>query len=171
MNVIDKLVLMNTIDKFNKITKPINSWKGGGIILLNSNCSILLVRDTKSKKIGFPKGHYENYDKTPYDTAIRELNEETGLTEKDFKLISEYPILSKNKYYFWIGIINETVKNIERYHTTKDEPTINLVKYYYINNIKNLNINISLKKFIKNYERLSQFAKCSPAGFLQHGHI
>lgn len=116
----------------------------------------------------FPKGHYENYDKTPYDTAIRELNEETGLTDKDFELLSEYPIMSKNKYYFWIGIINENVKNIERFHTTKDEPTINLVKYYNINYIKNLNVNISLKKFIKNYER---FAKCSPAGSLQHGHI
>lgn len=58
MNVIDKLVVMSTIDKFNKfnkITKPINSWKGAGIILLNSKCSILLVRDTKSKKIGFPQ--------------------------------------------------------------------------------------------------------------------
>lgn len=156
MNVIDKLIVIDIIDKFNKIINPINSWKGAGIILLNSNCSILLVRDTKSKKFGFPKGHSEKYDKMPYDTALRELTEETNLTEKDFKLFSEYPILSKNKYYFWFGLLNETVQNIERFHITKDEPTISLVKYYNINKIKELDINISLKKFIKNYERLAK---------------
>jgi len=160
---------MNFIERFNKITNPITSWKGAGIILFDKDdLSLLLVRDTKSKKFGFPKGHYEKYDKTPFDTAIRELNEETGLTEKDFELFSEYPIMSKNKYYFWFGIINESIIKIERFHITKNEPTISLVKYYYINKIKNLNANISLKKFINNYER---FAKCSPAGSLQHGHI
>jgi hypothetical protein len=167
MNVIDKLIVMGIIDKFNKITNPINSWKGAGIILLNSKCSILLVRDTKSKKFGFPKGHYEKYDKTPYDTALRELNEETGLVENDFKLFSEYPILSKNKYYFWFGLLNENVQNIERCYITNDEPTISLVKYYNICKIKELDKNISLKKFIKNYEIL---AKCSAAGSLQQGH-
>ena len=76
--------------------------------------------------------------------------------------------MSKNKYYFWIGLLNETVENIERFHITKDEPTISLVKYYDIDKIKNLSKNISLKKFIKIYETL---AKCSAAGSLQHGHI
>jgi 8-oxo-dGTP pyrophosphatase MutT (NUDIX family) len=168
MNVINKLIIMQIFDKFKKITIPIKTWKGAGLILLNSNYSILLVRDTKSKKFGFPKGHYETYDKTPYETALRELNEETGLLEKDFKLFSDYPIMSKNKYYFWIGLLNETIENVERFHVTKEEPTISLVKYYEIEKIKNLNINISLKKFIKIYET---FAKCSAAGSLQHGHI
>ena len=162
---------MNFIEKFNKITNRITSWKGAGMILFDKdNLSILLVRDTKSKKFGFPKGHYEKYDKTPFETAIRELNEETGLTREDIELIYDYPIMCKNKYYFWIGKIkkiNNNYKNPERDNITKEEPTISLVKYYNINKINTLNTNISLKKFISLYDTL---AKCSAAGSLQQGH-
>ena len=43
---------MNFIERFNKITNPITSWKGAGIILFDKDdLSLLLVRDTKSKKI------------------------------------------------------------------------------------------------------------------------
>jgi 8-oxo-dGTP pyrophosphatase MutT (NUDIX family) len=159
---------MNFIERFNKITNPITSWKGAGIILFDKDdLSLLLVKDTKSKKFGFPKGHYEEYDKTPFETAIRELNEETGLTIEDIELLNEAPVLCKNKYYFWVGRINTNIKNPERFYITKEEPTISLVKYFNINKIFKLNTNISLKKFIILYNK---FAKCSAAGSLQQGH-
>lgn len=50
-----------------------------GIILHNENNEVLCVRDTKSDKWSFPKGHCERIDTHLLDTAIRETREETGL--------------------------------------------------------------------------------------------
>ena len=50
----------------------------GGIILNETLTEILLVRGTRSKKLGLPKGHIE--DKESYlKGALREIWEETGL--------------------------------------------------------------------------------------------
>ena len=53
---------------------------GAGLILRNVKYQVILVRDARSGRWGFPKGHPELVDKkTPINTAIRECYEETGL--------------------------------------------------------------------------------------------
>jgi 8-oxo-dGTP pyrophosphatase MutT (NUDIX family) len=53
---------------------------GAGIILRNAKGQVILVRDARSGRWGFPKGHPEPEDKkNPINTAIRECEEETGL--------------------------------------------------------------------------------------------
>lgn len=53
---------------------------GAGLILRNVRYQVILVRDARSGRWGFPKGHPELVDKkTPINTAIRECYEETGL--------------------------------------------------------------------------------------------
>lgn len=53
---------------------------GAGIILRNPKHQVILVRDARSQRWGFPKGHPEPEDKkNPINTAIRECREETGL--------------------------------------------------------------------------------------------
>ena len=53
---------------------------GAGIILRNAKGQVILVRDARSARWGFPKGHPEPEDKkNPINTAIRECEEETGL--------------------------------------------------------------------------------------------
>jgi len=53
---------------------------GAGLILINAHGEVLLVRDARSNRLGFPKGHPEKRDKDiPLNTAIRECWEETGL--------------------------------------------------------------------------------------------
>jgi len=61
---------------------------GAGLILRNSRLNVILVRDARSNRWGFPKGHPEHIDKkNPVNTAVRECYEETGLMpDKDYKI-------------------------------------------------------------------------------------
>lgn len=53
---------------------------GAGLILRNAKLNVILVRDARSQRWGFPKGHPEYVDKkNPVNTAVRETFEETGL--------------------------------------------------------------------------------------------
>ena len=61
------------------------NYAGAGLILLSSDLtSTLLVRDARSGKWGFPKGHRETDDVSDLACATRECFEETGLTTDDF---------------------------------------------------------------------------------------
>ena len=52
-------------------------------IALICNDEVLIVQE-KMGKLGFPKGHYENYDKYILSCAFRELYEETGININDY---------------------------------------------------------------------------------------
>jgi 8-oxo-dGTP pyrophosphatase MutT (NUDIX family) len=75
---------------------------GAGLILINSRGDVLLVRDTRSNRLGFPKGHPEKKDKDiPLNTAIRECWEETGLIlNNDYKLDGNKPKRIGKRLYF-----------------------------------------------------------------------
>lgn len=61
------------------------NYAGAGLILLSSDLtSTLLVRDARSGKWGFPKGHRETTDVSDLACATRECFEETGLTTDDY---------------------------------------------------------------------------------------
>ena len=66
------------------------------------------------------------------------IDDKIILNIEDIELLNDYPVLCKNKYYFWVGRINTEIKNPERFYITKEEPTISLVKYFNINKIFHL---------------------------------
>ncbi|EKE04812.1 MAG: NUDIX hydrolase [uncultured bacterium] len=65
---------------------------GGIVIRNNPNKQILLTIYTHINGLGFPKGHVEEGE-TFEQTAIREVTEETGLTE--LKIIKKLSVYSK----------------------------------------------------------------------------
>lgn len=74
----------------------------GAVVFYKSkqNIKILLIKNSKGKYWGFPKGHVEQEDENEQTTAIREIKEETGLDValiKDFRQISEYCPFGKIK--------------------------------------------------------------------------
>lgn len=75
--------------------------KGGGVILMNSKDEVLLVQNFRTGIWGFPKGHYEKEDGYYYQTAIREMEEETTFqVDKDYILIPGSCRYGKRMYYF-----------------------------------------------------------------------
>jgi 8-oxo-dGTP pyrophosphatase MutT (NUDIX family) len=60
------------------------------------------VRDARSNRLGFPKGHPEKKDKeVPLNTAVRECWEETGLTFGiDYSLDNNKPKRIGKRLYF-----------------------------------------------------------------------
>lgn len=65
---------------------------GGIVVRNNPNKQILLTIYTHIKGLGFPKGHVEEGE-TFEQAAIREVTEETGLTE--LKIIKKLGVYSK----------------------------------------------------------------------------
>lgn len=65
---------------------------GGIVIRNNPNKQILLTIFTHVKGLGFPKGHVEEGE-TIEDTAVREVTEETGITE--LKIIKKLGIITR----------------------------------------------------------------------------
>jgi len=74
---------------------------GAGLILRNPQGQVLLVRDARSGRWGFPKGHPEKRDKNiPLNTATRECFEETGLTVNDYIIEQVKPKRIGKRLYF-----------------------------------------------------------------------
>lgn len=66
------------------------NYAGAGLLILSSDLSsILLARDARTHKWGFPKGHREIIDSSDLETAIRECREETGLLPEDYAIRSD----------------------------------------------------------------------------------
>jgi 8-oxo-dGTP pyrophosphatase MutT (NUDIX family) len=63
---------------------PMSSYAGAGLILLTPDFRVLLVQDAKTLKWGFPKGHREDSDQNDLHTAMREVEEETGITSASY---------------------------------------------------------------------------------------
>jgi 8-oxo-dGTP pyrophosphatase MutT (NUDIX family) len=79
------------------------SYSGAGLVILSSDLSSsILVRDARTGKWGFPKGHRESYDQTDLDTAIRECREEIGLTTDDFTICPDsFKIIKGSQSYLF----------------------------------------------------------------------
>jgi len=76
---------------------------------------VLLIKHQKSSFWGFPKGHADEGESS-YETALRELVEETGLTVR--KLLVEQPLSEKYRFranglliektvYYFVAEVNE----------------------------------------------------------------
>jgi len=83
-----------------------------GVVLVNFG-SVLLLQYPQGHW-GFPKGHYEESDGAYQQTALRELEEETGISDvrmvEDWQMRSEFSFTRKgesvSKQVFWF--IGET---------------------------------------------------------------
>lgn len=85
-----------------------------GVVLVNFG-SVLLLQYPQGHW-GFPKGHYEPEDDGFMETAIRELEEETGISDvrliDDWRMRTEYSFTRKGKVilkqvYWFIGETDE----------------------------------------------------------------
>lgn len=85
------------------------TWYGGaGMIILNKEGKILLVKGTLTDVWSFPKGHPEKEDNDdPLNTAIRETAEETNLEYNiDYTLYSNKPIRTQFGRIYYLAKIN-----------------------------------------------------------------
>jgi 8-oxo-dGTP pyrophosphatase MutT (NUDIX family) len=67
-----------------------SNYAGAGFILITPDFRVLLVQDAKTKKWGFPKGHRESEDSDDLATAMRELQEETGIQRTSY-IVQDQP--------------------------------------------------------------------------------
>jgi 8-oxo-dGTP pyrophosphatase MutT (NUDIX family) len=95
---------------------------------------ILILRNTyngvHSNQIGFPGGRIEEYDKTLFDTAIRETFEEIGVTVDKDALIRElqeiYIPPSNFNVYPFLVFLNHPPSFVKDYKEVKEIITIDL---------------------------------------------
>ncbi|MEE2811861.1 MAG: NUDIX domain-containing protein [Candidatus Thermoplasmatota archaeon] len=94
-----------------------------GVVLVNFG-SVLLLQYPQGHW-GFPKGHFEDDDGAYQQTALRELEEETGISEvrmvEDWRIRTEYTFTRKGrpvlKEVFWfIGETDQYEINLSHEH-------------------------------------------------------
>jgi 8-oxo-dGTP pyrophosphatase MutT (NUDIX family) len=94
-----------------------------GVVLVNFG-SVLLLQYPQGHW-GFPKGHFEEEDGAYQQTALRELEEETGISEvrmvEDWRIRTEYTFARKGrpvlKEVFWfIGETDQYEINLSHEH-------------------------------------------------------
>ncbi|MEI8072837.1 MAG: NUDIX domain-containing protein [Candidatus Saccharibacteria bacterium] len=121
--------------QFSSRSKAVKEYSSGGIVfrLINGEIEIVLLQDLKSRW-SIPKGHIESGE-TPEKTALREVAEETNLT--DLKIISK---LDKIHFFYrmngklifmmnFIYLIESTNFN-DILQTEEDAPWITDVKWF-----------------------------------------
>lgn len=112
----------------------------GGIVTKydysNQEVLVLLLKSNKKQGShwGFPKGHVE-YKENLIQTAMREINEETGINVKlqDFKMswkniYEPYPGVIKTVTYFWFKQLDESEPLILQKKEIKTALWINIEK-------------------------------------------
>lgn len=87
------------------LDKMENNLERYGIIIFTSDMKNTIIVESRKGKYGFPKGHLEKGE-TPNECALRELFEETGITNNQIEL-SDMVFFEKNHqekkvigYYF-----------------------------------------------------------------------
>jgi 8-oxo-dGTP pyrophosphatase MutT (NUDIX family) len=91
--------------------------------------NILIVQNSKGGHFGLPKGTPEN-DEVPMQTAIRELQEETGIEEKDIQ-------------------IQESPTFFELYSFEQNNIIYDKTNTYYIGFVDNMTVGENLDQIIK----------------------
>jgi 8-oxo-dGTP diphosphatase len=122
-------------------------------VILETNGKYLVVQGRLSGKWSFPKGHREK-DEKPIQTAVRELEEETGI-------ILESPENYKNVITFYNGNYVYFYYKLSSLITPlkiKDTNEVRDVKWVDISELKldKYDKNCTLKLYLKNFENLSQ---------------
>ena len=92
-----------------------SNYAGAGFIIITPDFRVLLVQDAKTKKWGFPKGHREDEDTDDLQTAIREVQEETGIQPTSYVVENSPFRITKgsSSYIFRYAIMNQQSGNIQ----------------------------------------------------------
>ena len=88
-------------------------YAGAGFVLLSRDGgSVLLIKDARSHKWGFPKGHREPEDASDLHTAVRECREEVGLEASAYTAIEPSFRLTRGSasYIFRYAILKGTAE-------------------------------------------------------------
>ena len=100
------------------------SYAGAGFIILSPEFThTLLVKDSRSQKWGFPKGHREHDDDNDLATAMRECFEETGLIASDYYVHADVFRVSKGSqsYLFRYAILKGDMNRVRIYPGPENE--------------------------------------------------
>lgn len=91
---------------FAALLQFVMGFRGAGVQIMNGD-TVLLVQNLGSGNWGFPKGHREPSDLSWRETAVREVQEETGLLEGvQYRICSEKPSLWGRRPY-WTATASE----------------------------------------------------------------
>jgi len=88
-------------------------YAGAGFVLLSHDgLSVLLIKDARSHKWGFPKGHREPEDASDLHTAVRECREEIGLEPSVYTVWEPSFRLTRGSasYLFRYAVLKETCR-------------------------------------------------------------
>jgi 8-oxo-dGTP pyrophosphatase MutT (NUDIX family) len=106
--------------------------------------SYALVQGRYTGKWSFPKGHSDG-DESPYQCALRELNEETGLTE-----------LPNPVDFVKIGFGNYYIFEVDQEYELKPKDTNEVMdtKWASLEELKNMTLNVDASGFRKQLESI-----------------
>ena len=120
-----------------------------GIICMTPENRFLLVKGRKSGKWSFPKGH-RNRGELAIECALRELYEETGISLTTPLTYPKSFVFSKDNSgpeYFIIDVERELDTQIN------DNREITEVGWFSLEEIRGLNGNIDITRFLRQYGR------------------
>jgi len=131
-------------------------YTGAGCIVLSpDHKQTLLV--CQSDINGFPKGHREKKDISPKDTAIRELEEETGLVADDYNFHEEaFEICVVGYIFFYV-----TLKKDVPFAKARPKNEISSVQWIPIDELVSIEIkaNRYLNQWIRDMRHPERFPK------------
>jgi tRNA nucleotidyltransferase (CCA-adding enzyme) len=137
-----------------------------GIILYDSDAKkYLLVHGHKSHKWGFPKGHMEKGE-TEEQTALRELEEETGILVHDHTLKKK--IRFRNNVYFMVTM---RTQELPSEMNIQDKTEIEMAKWFTEEDMLRLKIehcNFGLKNWINQHLLPNPTVEFRYEDFIQH---
>jgi len=100
---------------------PMQDFAGAGVQLFrftSGKPEVLFVQNRLTKKWSFPKGHREPFDHSYYDTAVREVFEETGYRlHEDYEICNNgWNIWGERPYWTGYMLTNRTPTLLESEH-------------------------------------------------------
>lgn len=98
-----------------------HTFEGAGVQLFrltSGKPEVLFVQNRITKKWSFPKGHREDFDESYYDTAIREVFEETGYRlYEDYKICDNgWTVWGERPYWTGLMITDKPPRLLEAEH-------------------------------------------------------
>lgn len=123
--------------------------QGAGIVIFNKERThVLFIKDSRSNKWSIPKGHWETYDETLLDTAIREVQEETWLLWGYDYMIDQ--IAGKISNYM---IYESTALSMQLRQTSSEKEHVSEIAWIDIKTISSLHTNLVTSLWYRNYCR------------------
>jgi len=133
---------------------------GSIIIAKNPTPKILIVKNRNSKTWGFPKGHVE-FGENEYQTALREVYEETGLHVRfinGFRETSDYYAYgcAKKRVVFFVSVLEKPInirlqaEELQSFKWTDFDRAVKLIKFK-----NNIDILTKAMAFLKKQKLIS----------------